>query len=146
MGGNRDLKKYVRLGEQGMISILGLSALGILLFLSGTIYTVGLSHTRTAGRFLAGCALRNAAEDGVRLGLAKLNAETGTAARAEGAASRHVSLFTGASGDATIQVYARRKEGRILLLSVSQRGEERARAIGVAKKTGGKYVIDHWER
>ena len=140
------MKRERFLGERGMASILGLSALGILLLLSATIYAVGVSRTKAAGRFLAGSALRNAAEDGVRLGLAKMNAEAGTAARAEGAAFRHVSLLRGSSGDATFDVYARKKDGKILLLSVSHRGEERVRAVGVAKKSGGRYVVDHWER
>ena len=140
------MKRDGFLGEGGLVSVLGISALGILLFLSATIYAVGASHTKAAGRFLAASALRNAAEDGVRLGLAKMNTETGTAARAEGAAFQHVSLFAGSSGDARFNVYARKKDEKLLLLSVSQKGAERARVVGVVKKTGGRYVIDHWER
>lgn len=140
------MTERVILDERGMVSVLGISALGILLLLSAAIYAVGVSHTKTAGRFLSGSALRNAAEDGVRLGLSRMNADTGTAMRAEGAASQHMRLLTGASGDAAFEVYARKKDGKILLLSVSRSGEARARAVGVVKKTGGRYVIDHWER
>ena len=134
------------LDERGMVSVLGISALGILLLLSAAIYAVGISHTKTAGRFLAGSMLRNAAEDGVRLGLSRMNADTGTATRAEGAASQHTRLLTGASGDAAVDVYARKKDGKILLLSVGTKGAERARAIGVARMKDGKYYIEHWER
>ena len=132
--------------ERGMVSILGISALGILLFLSAALYAVDMSHTKSAARFLSGTALRNAAEDGVRLGLSRLNADTAAAAQAENAASRHILLLTGSSGDASFEVYARKKDGKILLLGVSRMGDDSMRAVAVAQKTGGRYVVNHWER
>ena len=84
-------------------------------------------------------------EDGVRLAVSRLNAEPTTAAMAANATSKHVKLFDGVSGDAKYTVYARKKDGKILLLSVGQKGEERARAVGVAMEKDGKYLIEHWE-
>ena len=99
----------------------------------------------SARRFLARDAVRNAAEDGVRLAVLRLNAEAALSAQAEAAVQKHAQLFSGASGEAKYKVYARRKDGKLLILSVGEQGEERARVVGVAEKKDGKYIIDHWE-
>ena len=94
---------------------------------------------------MARSALRNAAEDGVRLAIVRMNAEAGLSAKAEAAVMQHERLFEGTSGSASYKVYARNKDGKILLLSVGEQGEERARVVGAAEKKDGKYIIDHWE-
>jgi hypothetical protein len=145
MDGERFMKRRMILGEKGVFSVFGICALGTLLFLSAALYAVCASHMSAERRFLARTALRNAAEDGVRLAVSRMNSEAGVSAKAEAAVLKHAQLFDGASGDAKYKVYARSKDGKILLLSVGERGEERARVIGVAEKKDGKYSIDHWE-
>ena len=145
MDGERYMKRRQRLGERGVFSIFGVCALGILTILTVTVYAVSMSHTASARRFLERGALRNTAEDGVRLAVSRLNAEPTTAAIAANATAKHVKLFDGVSGDAKYTVYVRKKDGKILLLSVGQKGEERARAVGVAMEKDGKYLIEHWE-
>ena len=140
------MKGRICLGERGMFSVFGICALGTLMFLSATIYTVNMSHTASARRFLERSAVRNAAEDGVQLALSRLNAEPATAAKAEAATSKHVKLLDGTSGDVKYTVYARKKDGKILLLSVGAKDSERARTVGVAREKEGKYLIEHWER
>ena len=137
---------FRNLGERGMFSVFGICALGTLMFLSATIYAISMNHTASARRFLERGVLRNAAEDGVRLAVAKLNAEPQTAAKAETATAKHVRLLDGASGDAKYTVYARKKDGKILLLGIGAKGAERARAVGVAREQDGTYAMDHWER
>ena len=144
--GNCIFARRFALGERGMFSVFGICALGTLMFLSATIYAVSMNHTASARRFLERGILRNAAEDGVRLAVARLNAEPQTAAKAEAATAKHVRLLDGASGDAKYTVYARKKDGKILLLGVGAKGAERARAVGVARTKDGKYFMDHWER
>ena len=138
-------KDFVR-GELGMVSIFGLCALAVLMILSATMYAASRTHILTAQRFLARDALRNAAEDGVRLALSRMNTDAGTAAKANGATGQKESLLTTSIGDASVEVFARKKADEILLLGLGMKDEERARAIGVVKQSGGKYVIDHWER
>ena len=132
-------------GERGMVSVFGLCALGILMIVSVTMYAVSKNHISSAHRFLARDTLRNAAEDGVRLAVLRLNTEAAMSAQAEAAVQKHAQLFSGASGEAKYKVYARRKDGKLLILSVGEQGEERARVVGVAEKKDGKYIIDHWE-
>ena len=81
----------------------------------------------------------------LRLAVLRLNAEAALSAQAEAAVQKHAQLFSGASGEAKYKVYARRKDGKLLILSVGEQGEERARVVGVAEKKDGKYIIDHWE-
>ena len=145
MDGKGIMKRRVVLGERGVFSVFGICALGTLLFFSATLYAVCSSHLKSERRFLARTALRNAAEDGVRIAIMRLNAGAGMSEKAEAAVSAHVQLFDGASGDAKYKVYARSKDGKILILSVGEKGEERARVIGVAEKKDGRYFIDHWE-
>lgn len=128
-----------------MASVFGLCALGILMIVSATMYATSRNHMLSARRFLARDAVRNAAEDGVRLAVLRLNAEAALSAQAEAAVQKHAQLFSGASGEAKYKVYARRKDGKLLILSVGEQGEERARVVGVAEKKDGKYIIDHWE-
>lgn len=128
-----------------MASVFGLCALGILMIVSATMYATSRNHMLSARRFLARDAVRNAAEDGVRLAVLRLNAEAAMSAQAEAAVQKHAQLFSGASGEAKYKVYARRKDGKLLILSVGEQGEERARVVGVAEKKDGKYIIDHWE-
>lgn len=132
--------------ERGMASVFGLCALGILMILSATMYAASRNHILAAQRFLARDTLRNAAEDGVRLAVARMNEDAGTAAKANGATGQKESLLTTRVGDASVEVFARKKENEILLLGVGQKEKERARAIGVVKENAGKYVIEHWER
>jgi hypothetical protein len=134
------MNKLLR-GERGMVSIFGLCALGILMVVSATMYTVSKNHISSTRRFLARDALRNAAEDGVRLAVLRLNTEAAMSAQAEAAVQKHAQLFSGASGEAKYKVYARRKDGKLLILSVGEQGEERARVVGVAEKKDGKYII-----
>ncbi len=145
MDGERYMKRRMILGEKGVFSAFGICALGTLLFFSATLYAVSSSHLKAERRFLARTALRNAAEDGVRLAVLRLNAEAALSAQAEAAVQKHAQLFSGASGEAKYKVYARRKDGNLLILSVGEQGEERARVVGVAEKKDGKYIIDHWE-
>ncbi len=133
-------------GERGMVSIFGLCALGILMIVSATMYATSRNHILSAHRFLARNELRNAAEGGVRLAVARMNADAGAAAKANGATGKKESLLTAKVGDASVEVYARKKDDRILLLGVGNKEEERARAIGVVKQSAGKYIIEHWER
>ena len=112
------MKGHINLGERGMFSVFGICALGTLMFLSAIIYAVSMSHTSSAHRFMERNALKNAAEDGVRLALLRLNSEPQTAAKAEAATSKHVNLMDGTSGDAKYTVYARKKDGKVLLLSI----------------------------
>ena len=133
-------------GERGMVSVFGLCALGILMILSATMYSVSSNHISSARRFLARDALRNTAEDGVRLAVARMNADTETAEKAKRATSQRESILTGKIGDASFEVFARKKETGIRLLGVGMKEEERAHAIGVVKENAGKYSIEHWER
>ena len=133
-------------GERGMVSVFGLCALGILMLLSATMYAVSRNHISSARRFLARDALRNAAEDGVRLATARMNSDAATAMKANGATGQKESLFTIKVNDAYVEVFARKKENEILLLGLGQKEEERARAIGVVKENAGKYIIQRWER
>lgn len=146
MDGEKHMKRQHRLGERGVFSIFGVCALGILTLLTVTIYAVSMSHTASARRFLERGALRNTAEDGVRLAISRLNTEPAAVDEARNATAKHVKMFDGVSGDAKYTVYVRKKDGKILLLSVGQKGEERARAVGVAIEKNGKYLIEHWER
>lgn len=139
------MRRGRRLGEKGVFSVFGICALGTMLFFSATLYAVSSSHLGAERRFLARSALRNAAEDGVRLAIVRMNAEAGLSAKAEAAVMQHERLFEGTSGSASYKVYARNKDGKILLLSVGEQGEERARVVGAAEKKDGKYIIDHWE-
>ena len=132
--------------QRGMASLLGVCALGILIFLSGTLYAVSMSRMTAVRDFLVRNSLRNTAEDGVRLAISRMNAERGMATKAEGAVSGKAFLFTGKTGDADFDVYARKKNGQILLLGVGKQGDERARAVGVLARKNGKYVVSHWER
>ncbi len=145
MDGERDMRRGNHSDEKGVFSVFGICALGTLMFFSATLYAVSSSHMGAERRFLARSAIRNAAEDGVRLAIVRMNAEAGLSAKAEAAVMKHEPLFEGASGEAKYTVYARNKEGTILLLSVGEQGEERARAVGAAKKKDGKYIIEHWE-
>ena len=133
-------------GEKGMVSVFGLCALGILIILSATMYAVSRNHVSSARRFLARDELKNAAEDGVRLAIARMNADATVAAKANGATGKMESLLTVKAGDASVEVFARKKGTEILLLSLGKKDEEHARAIGVVKENAGKYVIEHWER
>lgn len=133
-------------GERGMASVFGLCALGILMIVSATMYATSRNHMMSARRFLARDAVRNAAEDGVRLAVARMNADVGTAAKANGAISDRESLFKTKVGDTAVEVFARKRGDEILLLGVGNKNEERARALGIVKKSGGKYIIEHWER
>lgn len=133
-------------GERGMASVFGLCALGILMILSATMYATSRNHIRAAHRFLERDALRNAAEDGVRLAVARMNENMGTAAKANGATDEKESLLTAKVGDASVEVFARKKENEILLLGVGAKEKERARAVGAVKESAGKYVIVRWER
>ena len=133
-------------GERGMASVFGLCALGILMILSATMYATSRNHILAAQRFLARDAIRNAAEDGVRLAVTRMNEDAGTATKANGATDKKESLFTTRVGDASVEVFARKKDNEILLLGVGQQEGERARALGVVKESAGKYVIEHWER
>ena len=138
-------------GERGMVSLFGLCALGILMIVSATMYAVSRNHISSARRFLARDALRNAAEDGVRLAVAQMNASTTAADKANGATDKKESLITAKVGDASVEVFARKNGSEILLLGVSQKGEkgkdeERARVVAVVKENAGKYAIEHWER
>ena len=133
-------------GERGMVSIFGLCALGILMILSATMYAVSRNHTSSARRFLARDELRNAAEDGVRLAIIRMNADATVAAKANGATGKMESLLTVKAGDASVEVFARKKGTEILLLGLGKNEEEHARAIGVVKENAGKYSIEHWER
>ena len=144
------MNKLLR-GERGMVSIFGLCALGILMVVSATMYTVSKNHISSTRRFLARDALRNAAEDGVRLAVARMNADAATAAKANGARNKKELLLTTKADDALVEVFARKKENEILLLGVGHKGEkekdeDRARTVGVVKENEGKYVIEHWER
>ena len=133
-------------GERGMASVFGMCALGILMLVSATMYATSRNHISSARRFLAREALRNASEDGVRLAAARMNEDTETAAKANGATGKKESLFATKVGDASVEVFARKKDDEILLLGLGKKEEERARAIGVVKKNAGKYVIVGWER
>ena len=75
MDGERYMKRRMILGEKGVFSVFGICALGTLLFFSATLYAVSSSHLKAERRFLARMALRNAAEDGVRLAVLRLNPE-----------------------------------------------------------------------
>ena len=132
--------------ERGMVSLLGICALGILMFLSATLYAVGMSRSASMRRFLDQGELRSAAEDGVRFAVSRMNRDTASAIRAEGAASDGVLLVTGRTGEADFEVYARNKGETVLLLGVGKKAAESARAVGVLKRKDGKYIIDHWER
>ncbi|MBO6237085.1 MAG: hypothetical protein J6N22_10245, partial [Schwartzia sp.] len=90
-----------------MVSIFGLCALGILMILSATMYAVSRNHTSSARRFLARDELRNAAEDGVRLAIVRMNADATVAAKANGATGKMESLLTVKAGDASVEVFAR---------------------------------------
>ena len=92
----------------------------------------------SARRFLARDAVRNAAEDGVRLAVARMNADVGTAAKANGAISDRESLFKTKVGDTAVEVFARKRGDEILLLGVGNKNEERARALG-GNATCGPY-------
>ena len=170
-------------GERGMISIFGLCALGILMIISAAMYTVSKNHISSARRFLVRDALRNAAEDGVRLATARMNSDAATAMKGEppnsapaimaedgvrlavarmntdvdiamqanGATAKKKSLLTTKVGDASVEVFARKKETEILLLGVGKKEREEAekdsaRVVGVVKENAGKYVIERWER
>ena len=138
-------------GERGMISIFGLCALGILMIISAAMYTVSKNHISSARRFLVRDALRNAAEDGVRLAVARMNTDVDIAMQANGATAKKKSLLTTKVGDASVEVFARKKETEILLLGVGKKEREEAekdsaRVVGVVKENAGKYVIERWER
>lgn len=133
-------------GERGVVSIFGLCALGILMILSATMYAVSRNHASSARRFLARDEIRNAAEDGVRLAIVRMNADATVAAKANGATGKMESLLTVKAGDASVEVFARKKGNEILLLGLGKNEEEHARAIGVVKENAGKYSIEHWER
>ena len=134
-----------------MISIFGLCALGILMIISAAMYTVSKNHISSARRFLVRDALRNAAEDGVRLAVARMNTDVDIAMQANGATAKKKSLLTTKVGDASVEVFARKKETEILLLGVGKKEREEAekdsaRVVGVVKENAGKYVIERWER
>ena len=86
------------------------------------------------------------AEDGVRLAIVRMNADATVAAKANGATGKMESLLTVKAGDASVEVFARKKGTEILLLGLGKNEEEHARAIGVVKENAGKYSIEHWER
>ena len=140
------MTKRILRGERGMVSVFGLCALGILMVVSATMYATSRNHVSSVRRFLARDVIRNAAEDGVLLALARMNEDAGTAAKANGATSKKELLLTAKVGEASVEVYARKKDDGILLLGVGNKEEERARAIGVVKQDAGKYVIKRWER
>ena len=140
------MMKGIVFGERGMASIFGLCTLAILMIVSATMYATSMNHITSVRRFLARDALRNAAEDGVRLAAAQMNADAGTAAKANGATGKKELLFTTKVGAASVDVFARKKADEILLLGLGKKEEERARAIGVVKQNAGKYVIERWER
>ncbi len=146
MDGKRDMMEQPGCGERGMISLLGVCALGILMFLAATLYTVGMSRNAAVQRFLVQDELRNGAEDGVRLAVSKMNGDSATVTRAEGAASDGMLLITGRTGEVDFEVYARNKGDKILLLSVGKKDGNQSRAVGVLKRKNGKYIIEHWER
>lgn len=134
-----------------MISIFGLCALGILMIISAAMYTVSKNHISSARRFLVRDALRNVAEDGVRLAVARMNTDVDIAMQANGATAKKKSLLTTKVGDASVEVFARKKEAEILLLGVGKKEREEAekdsaRVVGVVKENAGKYVIERWER
>ena len=133
-------------GERGMASIFGLCAVGILMIVSTTMYATSRNHILSARRFLARDALRNAAEDGVRLAVARMNEDAALAAKANGATNKKESLLATKMGDASVEVFARKKENEILLLGVGKEAEEHARTLGVVRRNEGKYVIVRWER
>ena len=145
------MKRRMILGEKGVFSVFGICALGTLLFFSATLYAVSSSHLKAERRFLARTALRNAAEDGVRLAVARMNEDAAAAAKANGARNKKELLLTTKADDALVEVFARKKENEILLLGVGhkrekEKDEDRARTVGVVKEKEGKYVIEHWER
>ncbi len=131
--------------QRGMFSIFGVCALGTLMIFSAALYAVGSSHTGSAKRYLARNALRNTAEDGIRLAVRRMNADPAAMTDAENAVSKHIKLLEGTSGDAGYTVYARHVDGMVLLLSVGEQGDEKIRAVGAARKKDGSYIIDHWE-
>lgn len=133
-------------GERGMASVFGLCALAVLMMVSATMYAVSRNYMLSAQRFLVRDTLRNAAEDGVRLAVARMNEDAAAAAKANGAASKNETLLTVKIGNASVEVFARKREGEILLLGLGKQDEERARAIGAVKEREGKYVITRWER
>ncbi len=133
-------------GQRGMISILALAALGILLFLTGTLYAVGKERVTAAHRFLGRNALRDTADSGVRFAVSRLNSDPEAASRAESYVFREKLLLSGTMGESTFDVYVRKKDGNLLLLSVGKKGEDMARAVGAVVKVDGKYRIEHWER
>ncbi len=135
----------MRDGERGAFSLLGLCALGIVVFFSAAAYAAAMRHMASEARLIERTALRNAAEDGVRLALVRMEEDAALAARAEAASAAHVLLLSGASGGAAFQVYARKENGTVLLLSVSRGGEARARAAAVLRAQDGRYIVDHWE-
>lgn len=145
MDGEGDMMKQGANGERGMVSLLGVCALGILMFLAATLYAIGMSRSAANRRFLDQSALRNAAEDGVRLAVSRMNGDAATATRAEGAAWDGVLLLKGKTGDADFNVYARKKGVGILLLGVGKKDGKQARAVGVLKRKNGKYIVEHWE-
>ncbi|MBR5381590.1 MAG: hypothetical protein IK136_03105 [Oscillospiraceae bacterium] len=131
--------------ENGMVSMLGIGILCMLTFFGAAIYGVTELHSAAAQRFLVRSALRNAAEDGVRLAFARVNEDASAAARAEAADSSAVSLADYTEQGVSVSAYARKQGGRVLLLGVSKKGDERARAVAVLVRSGTSYVIDHWE-
>ncbi len=132
-------------GERGMVSVLGIGILCVLTFFGAAIYAVSELHMASARRFCAREALRNAAEGGVRVAFARMNEDASMAARAEAATASEVMLVSFPWHEASVSAYARKKEGRVILLGVGKQGDERARAAAVLARSGTSYVIDHWE-
>lgn len=145
MDGEGELTVMRVFGERGMVSMLGIGILCVLTFFGVAIYAVTELHSAAARRFLLGSALRNAAEDGVRLAFARVNEDASAAARAEAAASSSVSMEEFTERGISVKAYARKQGSRVLLLGVSRKGNEGARAVAVLVRNGTGYVIEHWE-
>lgn len=139
-----DLKNILS-KECGVASLTGIIILSMLSFLGLAAYAITKHEIEITNEYMNSSELTMEAQNGIIKANAMINNDENL--KANILSNTKVRTITQSNDDSiSCSVYSRVKGGYVILLSVAERGDYKARAVAYLKQDAdNRYVIKYWE-